>query len=333
MTSTRSLGVGITGLGKYIPKQKVTTEEVATRLNVSRDDILKRTGIQTRFFASKEESASWMSTEAAKEAIQNAKIQPEDIGLVIALTTSGDYVFPALAAKIQHLIGAKNAGAFDVSASASSFPVAMSLASDRLKAHPELHHILVVGTAVQSPYIDWENKQLAAILGDGSGAAILSRVPESYGVIASEIYCDGSNYEAARLRGGGSMYPLSSENIDEGLQYIEMDGVAMGREFLKRQPIVIEKALKQVGLTLEDVKLFLFHQANLRLIQFVMDRMKQPIEKTVTNAEVLGNTAEASIPTVLFDAVGQKSIQRDDIVVLSGVGAGSIIAVTVLKWH
>ncbi len=318
-------GVGIIGLGKYIPKNVVTNENLAGRLNVASEWILKGTGIKSRYFVNGEESASWISAKASKQALERAGVSVEDISLVIGCTFSGDYVFPAMACKVQDLLGAKQAGAFDLSAGSTGFQIAVSLASDRLRCDSTLQHILIVGTAVQSQFLDWNDPKVSILFGDGSGAAILSRVPKGYGALASEVFCDSKAFEAVRLKKCGT----------NGAErpYIEMDGMAVGREFLKHQPLVIDRALKKAGLGISNVDLFIFHQANLRLIQLLMERMKLPMTKTYTNVDRIGNTSDASLPIALCEASEEGLIKRDQIVVISGVGAGCTFGATVFKWY
>lgn len=326
-------GVGITGVGKYLPKQCLTNKELARRLKVEPEWIEKRTGIQSRYIISNGESASSMSVAASKEALKRAKVEINKISLIICCTSSGDYVYPATACKVQYLLGAKHAGAFDISAGAAGFQTGLCLASDRLHCDERLQNILVIGTAVQSSYIDWDNSKTSILFGDGSGAAVISRVPKGYGILVSEMLSRGESFDAARLRGGGSSFPLRSENVNEGLQYIEIDGMKVAREFIRHQPNVIRGALKKAGLAMENVNLFIFHQANLRLIQFLMNKMNLPMSKTHTNVERFGNTSDASLAIALCEAVEQKRIQRGDIIILSGVGAGFIFGATVLKWY
>lgn len=313
-------GVGITGLGRSLPKQCVTSESLAGRLGVKQDWILSRTGIQTRYFISEEETAASLSADAAIQALKNANTRPEDINLIIGCTTSGDYIFPAMACRVQALIGATNAGAYDISASAAGFQAGLTLAHDRLKGDSSTQKILVIGTAAQSPFINWNDPKISILLGDASAAAVVERIPKGYGILSSEIVSRGEHYEAARLKG-------------RNVQYIEMDGVVMGKQFLKEQPRIIEQTLKKAGLKVPDVDLFIFHQANLRLIERLMERMSLPMSKTYTNAERYGNTAEASVPLALFEAVEKKLVKRDSLVVLSAVGAGCTFAAVVLRWY
>ena len=326
-------GIGITGLGRGLPRQCVTSPSLAERLSVTEVWISSRTGIRTRYFISGEETAASLSAEAAMQAIRSASLKSQDIDLIIGCTTSGDYVFPAMACRVQSLIGAGHSGAYDISASAAGFQTGLILARDRLVSDPSFKKILVIGTAVQSPFINWNDPKISILLGDASGAAVLERVPEGYGILASEMVSRGELYEAARLRGGGSRHPLREHNISQGLQYIEMDGVTMARQFIKEQPAVIRQTLQKAGLRFEDVDLYIFHQANLRLIHLLMKRMGLPLEKTYTNADRYGNTAEASVPIALYEALEQKKVKRDSIVVLSGVGAGCLFATVVMRWY
>ncbi len=316
--SDLKFGVGILGLGRYLPKRKITNQTLAKKLRISPGLILERTGIENRFFAGPSETSAFMAFKAGRQALNRAGVKPNDIDLIMGCTSSGNYRFPAMACKVQDLLEARHAGAFDLAASASGFPIAVAAAADRLCCDSEVKNILVVGVAAQSPYINWKDPKIAPLLGDGSGAALIARVPKGFGVLTHVLLSRGDIYDAARLREGG---------------HIEMDGVVMGRAFLKDQPILIAKALKKAGVRLSDANLFIFHQANLRLIQFLMERLHLPMSRTFTNVAKVGNTADASIPIALCEAQEQGKIRRGDVVVLSGLGAGCILSVTVLRWY
>ncbi|MDD5218429.1 MAG: ketoacyl-ACP synthase III, partial [Candidatus Omnitrophica bacterium] len=322
-------------LGRGVPKKKVTSRELAKKLKVTPQWILSRTGIRERRYLGPRETASGISALAARQAIARAGLQAEEIDLVIGCTSSGDYVFPPMACKVQALLGAKRAGAFDVSGSSAGFTIGLGIARDRLLADASLKNIVVVGTAVQSPYIDWDNLQMAVLLGDGSAAAVVSRVPQGYGILAFDTLSHGSLFDAAYLKGGGSRYPfIQGGNPGKTkLGFIEMDGVVMGREYLKEQPLVIHRVLHKAGLKMKDVDLLIFHQANLRLMQFLMERLNLPMSKTFTNIERFGNTADASIPLALCEASEKKILKRDHVVVVSGVGAGCILGAAVMRWY
>lgn len=333
IVSKNKTGIGIIGVGKYIPTKLVTTDDAAKRSNVDPQWILERTGIQTRYFVENGETASGISVHAAKQAITRAGIEPGDLDLIIGCTFSGDYVFPAMAAKVQDLLKARKAGAFDVLANCTGFQIGLTVAADRLRSDSTVNYILVLGTAVQSPYLNWEKAETSMFFGDGAGAAIVARVPQGYGLLSTEINCNGRVFDAVRLRGGGSSHPLTADNINEGLQYYEMDGMETWKQLIQYQPVAVNSALAKADLDIEDVDMFIFHQANLKLIEYLMGKMKLPMSKTYTNVERIGNTADASLSIALCEAVEQKLIKRGDHVVVSGVGAGYIFGASVLKWY
>lgn len=326
-------GVGIVGVGKYLPTGILSNDEIELRCNLPAGTILEKTGIISRHIAADDETASAMSAAAARQALEMAEVDPREIGLIICCTFSGDYIYPALACKVQELIGAKNAGSFDVMANCTSFQVGLMIASDRMKVDPSIKYALVIGTALQTRYINWSDAESAMYFGDGAGAAVLGSVPAGYGILASEIFTNSTVYEAVRLRGGGSSHPLRPENIHEGLQYYEMNGMEVWKQVMQNQPKAIKRALDKIGKTTDDGDFFIFHQANLNLIQFIMGRMKQPMEKTFTNVAEIGNTADASLAIALYEAVVQQLIKRDQLVVVSGVGAGFTFGATVIRWY
>ncbi len=326
-------GVGVVGVGQYIPALKVTNQELETLTHIPEAEILKKTGIKTRYYVDDTETASGISAQAALAAIKMANIKAEEIDLIIFCGFSGDYIYPATACKIQELIGAKNAGGFDLMANCTGFQVGLTIASDWMKSDVTLSYCLVVGTAIQSRFFKKNDPNAAIYFGDGAGAAILGRVPQGYGVLATDIFTNSTVFESVRLRGGGSSFPLTPENIHLGLQYYEMNGLEVWKQVIQYQPKVVKRALDKLNLTVRDVDFFLFHQANLRLIEYLMGKMKLPMTKTCTNVQDIGNTADASLAIVLCDAVNQKRLKTDDIVVISGVGAGFIFGATVLRWY
>lgn len=331
-TGAQEFGISIIGVGGYVPTNPVTNEQLASTTGLTAEQILQRTGIEFRYVVGAGETASGISAEAARDAIAMAGIEPDRLGLVVGCTYSGDYVLPAMACRVAGLVGAKNAGAFDLMANCTGFQVGISVAADWMRQDPAVEYGLVVGTAVQSPYINWRDPE-SIYFGDGAGAAVLGRVPPGYGILARDLYTNPVVYDAVRLRGGGSSHPMRPENIDEGLQYYEMNGLEVWKQVIQYQPRVIRGALAKIGKTVEDVDFFIFHQASLRLIEYLMARIHQPLEHTYTNAATIGNTADASLALALAGAVMEGRIRRDDLVVVSGVGAGFTFGATVLRWY
>jgi len=325
-------GVAVVGVGKYVPKKVVTNEQISAWTHIPCETIVAKTGIVSRYIVDDDETASGISAIASRHAIEMAGIKPEQIGLIVGCTFSGDYIYPAMACKVQDLIGARHAGAFDLLANCTGFQVGLGVVANHMLSDPGLEYGLVIGTAVQSRFIKWTDPS-AMYFGDGAGAAVLGRVPRGYGILSSEVFSNPKVFDSVRLRGGGSSYPLRPENVNDGLQYYEINGLEVWKQVVQYQPTVIRRALEKIGKTTEDVDFFVFHQANLRLIEYLMGKMKQPMNKTYTNVAEIGNTADASLAITLCDAVKAGLIQRDSLVVISGVGAGFIFGATVICWY
>ncbi len=326
-------GVGVIGTGKYYPEKVLSNDLIEAECGLKPGTIEKKTGVKSRRIASDNETASEFSVEAAKQAIEKAGIEIDEIDLIICCTFTGDYVYPALACKVQQMLGAHQAGAFDVMANCTGFQVGLTVASDRMKADPNIRNSIVIGTALQSRYINWSDPESAMYFGDGAGAVVLAKVPDRYGILASDIQTNGTAYEAVRMRGGGSSFPMRPDNINDGLNFYEMNGMEVWKQVIKYQPKVMRRCLDKIGKKPDEVDFFVFHQANLNLIEFLMARMKQSMEKTFTNVSELGNTADASMAIALCDADHNGLIKHDDLVIISGVGAGFIFGATVIKWY
>ncbi len=333
MAKNDNNGVGVFGVGKYLPSKLVTNEMLEKSTGVKANDIVKNIGIESRYIVEDNETASDMSCIAAKKAIEMAGIEANQIGLIIGCSFTGDYVYPAMSCKVQELLNAKNAGAFDLMANCTGFQVGLSVASDRMMCDSEIEYGLVIGTALQSRFINWSDPQTAIYFGDGSGAAVLGRVPIDFGVLSSEVFTNGKVFDAVRMRGGGSSFPMRSDNVNDGLQYYEMNGMEVWKQVVQYQPKAIRRSLEKIDKKVEDVDFFIFHQANLRLIEYLMGKMKQPMTKTCINIVENGNTADASIAITLCDAVRGGHLKRGDLVVISGVGAGFTFGSTVLRWY
>lgn len=332
MTEIRN-GVGVLGVGRYVPGKLITNQMLEQWTGVSASKIVERIGVETRFVVEDHETASGMSATVAIQALKMAGINPTQVGLIIVCSFTGDYVYPAMACKVQELIKATNAGAFDLMANCTGFQVGLTVASDRMKCDPTIKYSLVIGTALQSRYINWSDPNSALYFGDGAGAVVLGSVPVGYGILTSEIFSNGKVFEAVRMRGGGSSYPMRADNVNKGLQYYELNGLEVWKQVVQYQPLAIDRSLAKAGMKIADVDFFIFHQANLRLIEYLMGKMKHPMNKTFTNVATIGNTADASMAIVLCDALRAGCINRDQLVVISGVGAGFTFGSTVVRWY
>src|ERR1043165_5254104 len=325
-------GVGILGLGSYVPSRIMTNAEVEKSTNLPPGTIEQKTGIRERRVVSDDETASGMAAAAATEALQEAGVGAADLDLILGCTFSADYVMPALACKIHQMLGARKAGAFDLMANCTAFQVGVSVAADRLRADPTLNNALVVGSAIVSRYLDWTDPNSAIYFGDGVGAAVVGRVPEGYGFLAHEVFTHSQAYEAERLRGGSSAR-LNAARPNGVTAYLEMNGLDVWKFAAQYQPVAMRRALEKAGKTLADADFFIFHQANFHLIDYIMRKLKIPSDRTFINVTELGNTAEASMAIALTEAVRQKRLKHGDLVVISGVGAGFTFGASVMRWY
>jgi 3-oxoacyl-[acyl-carrier-protein] synthase-3 len=325
-------GVGILGVGRALPGRLVPNAEIEAAAGIPSGEIEAKTGITARYVAHDTDTCSEMSAAAGREALEDAEVSPDEIDLILGCTFTADYVMPALACKVHQILETRNAAAFDLMANCTSFQVGLNTAADRLMCDPTLSHALVIGAALQSRFVNWSDPASALYFGDGAGAAVLGRVPDSYGFLSHATFSNTSVYESVRIRGGGSSFPMRPGNVNEMLQFYEMHGMDVWKQVIQNQPKVIARALEKANLTVDQVDFFIFHQANLHLIEYLMGKMKLPMTKTHTNVAEIGNTAEASMAIALRDAVRTNRIKKGDVVVISGVGAGFTFGASVMRW-
>jgi len=327
------MGIGIVGVGHQLSGREETNEELCALLpDTTPEWIVEKTGITRRYLATEDETASGMAIAAARRALEMAGISGQDVGLIIACTFSADYAFPPVSAKIQHELGAKGAQIFDLQANCAGFVSGLTVASDRMRADPEVRYAVVVGVELHTRFIDRTDVDTAIYFSDGAGAAVLGHVAEGAGILSSAFYTDASNYESVRLRLGGSTYAGADGELPEDAKYIEQSGLATWKQAVTHLPITVRRALEKADIDLADVDLFLFHQANLNLLQYVIRKLRHPAEDTYTNVERIGNTGAASVGIVLSEAVRAGRLHPGDVLVLGAVGAGFNFAASVWRW-
>ena len=334
MTHDAGYGVGIIGVGHSLPARVETNEELCAVLagDTTPEWIVEKTGITQRRLAEDGDTASGLSVAAARDAIAMAGIEPEQVGLVIACTFSGDYLFPPVSAKVQHELGALNAQIFDVQANCSGFVTGLTVASDRMLVDAEVEYAVVVGVELHTRFIDRADVNTSIYFSDGAGAAVLGRVPDGRGIRSSAFFTDSSNYEAVRFRKGGSTYANANGSMPAEANWIEQNGLATWKQAVTHLPATVKRAVAKAGAELDDVDLFLFHQANLNLIQYLVRKLRQPLERTHTNVERIGNTGAASVAIVLSEAVERGLLRDGDTLVLGAVGAGFNFGASVWTW-
>lgn len=323
--------VGITGVGYSVPEKILTNADLEKMVDTSDEWIVERTGIRERRIAEADVSTSVLAAEAARKAIEDAKLTPEDIDLIIVATATSDMAFPSTACLVQHKIGAVNAAAFDLSAGCSGFVYGVNVGSQMI-ASGVYKHILVIGAEVLSKILDWQDRNTCVLFGDGAGAAVLSEVEPGYGLLSIDLGADGSGGDALMQPAGGSKLPASLETVANRQHYVHMNGSEVFRFATKVMGASALRVLKRAGITAADVDWFIPHQANIRIIQSAAKRLKLPMEKVIVNVDRYGNTSAASIPIALAEARDQGKIKKGDTLVLVGFGAGLTWGGCVLKW-
>ena len=319
------------GFGKYIPPFAETNDEVAARLGISSEEITSKTGIQCRYL-SRGESASSMALKALIQALAMAGIEASELSGVVVSAYTGDYLYPNLASKLCRDLRIRNCFAYDLNANCAGFQMALGTSNDFMKANPNSKYVAVVGVARQSPFLDPTNRETAMFFSDAASAVILKQSnSNSVGLLNSYYETHGEHYEIVRLRAGGSTYPYSKDLIirEPKAFFYEHSGLGVWSEVAVELPKLVRSTLYTLGWRTAEVSTIIFHQANLKLIAFCMSRLNMPMTKTVTNVSEIGNTADASIGTVLFDAYHQHRFSRSgDKVLIASVGAGFVYVVT-----
>lgn len=325
-------GITITGVGHRLPDQFEDNETLCHNLEVTPDWIVEKTGIQRRYIAARDDSASDYATEACRRAMAMAGISPEQVDLIVVCTFSGDYIFPPVSAKVQRDLGAGSAQIFDLQANCTGFVTGLTAASDRMRIDPAVRNALVVGVEFCTRYIDRQDVNTAIYLSDGAGAAVLGRGAPGSGISASAFHTDSSNFEAVRMRGGGSSHGLIGRSYDPAIDLMEMNGIATWKQAITHLPQVIRRACAKSSVGVDEVDFYLFHQANYNLIDYIMRKMRLDPCKTYTNVREVGNTGAASLAIAMSEAVERGMIAQGDAVVLAAVGAGFNFGASVWRW-
>ncbi|WP_164964247.1 3-oxoacyl-ACP synthase III family protein [Rubrivivax sp. JA1026] len=325
-------GVAIIGVGHHLADHVESNEELCRGLDVSPEWIVEKTGIVRRHLAAPGDTASAFAGQAARRALAMAGIDASEVDIIIACTFSGDYLFPPLSAKLHQDLGAKGAQVYDLQANCSGVVSGLTAASDRMFRDPSVRHALVVGVELCSRYVDRGDVNTAIYLSDGAGAVVLGRCDAAHGILSSAFFTDSSNYESVRLRGGGSSFPSLGRERDPSVDAMEMNGLATWKQAITHLPTVIRNACDKAGTSPRDVDFFVFHQANLRLIEYIVRKMGAGLERTYTNVQEIGNTGSASIAIALSEAVHKGLLKPNDLLVLAGVGAGFNFAASLWRW-
>jgi 3-oxoacyl-[acyl-carrier-protein] synthase-3 len=321
----------ILGIGAYGPDRVVSNDQLSETVDTSNEWIRSRTGILERRFSSEEQSTSDLAFEAAQKALDHAGVLPDEIDLVLVATITPDMAFPSTACLLQHKLGLGKVACFDLEAACSGFLYALDVA-DAMLASGRYKKALVVGAEKMSSIMDWEDRTTCVLFGDGAGAAVLSK--EGDGPALLGFYCgaDGSNPSLLCQPAGGSALPASPETISSRKHFLKMNG----REIFKSAVRVMESScrtlLKEQNLDISDVSLVIPHQANMRIVESLSQRLEVPMDKFYCNLERYGNTSAASIPLALNEALQTKALSAGDLCLLVAFGAGLTWSSTIVRF-
>lgn len=317
------------GTGIALPKRVVTNEELARRLGLSEREIEKRTGIQSRHWVEGGETTSSLAIEAARRALQSADLFPEAIDLILVSTTSPDMSFPSTACLVQKALPARPIPAFDLNASCTGFLYALSV-GDQFIRNGAAKRVLIVAAEVKSPFIDPEDPSTAILFGDGAAAVVLAEGER--GIRSIRMGADGSRHRLISLPAGGSRRPTTPETLSGGLNYIRMEGKGLFRMAVKRMQEALSSLADGANLSLDEIDFFVFHQANLRILEAIFERTGIPPAKSVVTISRYGNTSSSSLPIALDEAIRMGRFKPGNRVILCAFGGGLTWGTALIDW-
>ena len=330
MIGTANGAISITGIGAYAPERVVTNDDLAKMMDTSDEWIVERTGIHERRIAADDQALSDLALPAARQALKQAGADAATVDLVIVATVTPDMAFPSAGAIIADELGAPDAAAYDLSAGCTGFMYAVAQGYGMV-ASGLARHALVIGGDVLSRILDWSDRGTAVLFGDGAGAVVIERVSEG-GFLGFELGADGSGGSQLFVPAGGSREPATAETVAERRHYVQMNG----REVFKFATRVLvssaEKVLAECGKTVDDVDVYIPHQANVRIIDHAAEKLGIPKEKIVVNVDRYGNTSSGSIPLALADAQADGRLQDGALVLMTGMGAGLTWGSGLIEW-
>jgi 3-oxoacyl-[acyl-carrier-protein] synthase-3 len=324
----------IIGTGSYVPDKVLTNADLSRMLGEEIDEFVSNVlGIRERHVCGDDESTADLATGAARRALEAAGVAAEDLDLVVLATDTPEYISPATSVVVQHRLGAKRAGTFDVNCACAGFVTAVDAASKYVVADSSYKHVLVVGAYAMSKYLDWSDKKTATIFADGAGAVVLRADEGRPGFLASKLVAEGSYHDHMGIYAGGTRIPVTENVLREGVwQKLRFAKKYPAEVNTEGWPAIVDDVLKKANLTKDDVSLFLFTQVNLSTIKIVMEKMGLPWERTHTVMGKWGYTGSACIPMVLDDAVREGKLKDGDILVMCASGGGLNMACAAFRW-
>lgn len=321
----------ITGWGMYAPQRVLTNDDLAKMVDTNDEWIASRTGIRERRIAADDETATTLAVNASRDALAVAGVDPLDVDLVIVGTCSPDYPLPSTGVLVARELGATRAAGFDLEAACSGFLFALATGTSFVRSGM-YRNVLVVGVEVLSRFIDWTDRSTCVLFGDGAGAVLLSASDEPGGLLGLEMMSDGTGAEAIIIPAGGSACPVSPQTAAGNGHFIHMAGADVYRYATRQLAESTLAAVRDAGIGLDEIDQFIYHQANLRIINSVGKQLGIPDDKVFVNIEKYGNTSAASVPMALVEAVAAGRVKPGDKLLMAAFGAGYTAGSAVVQW-
>ena len=325
------MGSRIVATGRAVPRTALTNNDLARYMDTSDEWIRSRTGIGQRYAMRQGESLAQIAIDASRVALDRAGVKPADLDAIIVGTVSSEYAFPSFACQIQHGLGVSSIPAFDVAAACSGFVYAVQVADAQMRAG-DFKRVLVVGTDALSTMVDWGDRRTSVLFGDGAGACLMVTEPGNRGVLSSLLRSAGELWGLLSVRATGIRSTIDSEVRRDPDDAIKMKGPELFKIAVKSMEEISRLVADRAGVELTDIDLFVPHQANMRIISAVADRLGLPPDKVFTNIERYGNTSAASVPIALDEALEQGRIHDNDIVMLNACGGGLTWGANLIRW-
>ena len=324
-------GAAIAGTGSYIPKKVLSNLDLTKMVDTSDEWITVRTGIKERHIAGQNETTASMATAASEKALEDARVEPQQIDAIICATITPEMPLPATACFIQDELGAENASAFDIAAACSGFVYGLEISKMFIESG-RYQHVLLVGSETLSRITDYKDRSTCILFGDGAGAAVLKATDDRERRITyTSLKSNGRKWDMLQLPGGGSRYPASQEMLDKRMQYMKINGQAVYKFAVNAMQELIVDAMKSCNLSVDDVKMIVPHQVNQRIIDSAMSKLGFPQEKVYINIDRCGNTSSASVPIALDEAKRKGLLVEGDTVIMVAFGGGLTWGSAVVK--
>lgn len=328
----RRIAAKITGVATYVPARVVTNFDLEKIVDTSDEWIRTRTGIRERHYVDPGVAASHLGTEAARRVLSAKNVNPAEIDMIVVASVTPDMLFPATACLIQNSLGATKAWGFDLSAACSGFVYALTVGSQFVGAGTH-KKVLVIGSDVMTSILDFKDRATCVLFGDGAGAVLLEPASsDSEGIIDFAHDIDGSGGCNLYMPAGGSLHPASQETVEKRMHYVHQEGQQVFKYAVRRMSELACQVLERNGFSTKDLALVVPHQANLRIIRAMQERLGVDDSKILINIDRFGNTTAATIPLGLTDAIDQKRVRKGDLVLLIAVGAGYTTGAVLMRW-